>query len=142
MTEAASYWCCSICQPPGPTKGTAHSPEAGQMADTARIEDSGATCDRQILEPYPAKEMICWPGSVRVGNVRNYDPSLIEPMLRRACTQTGQDRTSTSVRDRPFSATPAVAVGTALLAPIRPFLDRSPNGSVGASPTVGADDNE
>jgi putative SOS response-associated peptidase YedK len=35
---------------------------------------------RAILGPYPADEMICWPVSPRVGNVKNNDPSLIEPI--------------------------------------------------------------
>jgi putative SOS response-associated peptidase YedK len=29
---------------------------------------------------YPAEEMTCWPVSARVGNVKNNDPSLIEPV--------------------------------------------------------------
>jgi putative SOS response-associated peptidase YedK len=32
------------------------------------------------LAPYPADDMICWPVSARVGNVRNNDSSLIEPL--------------------------------------------------------------
>jgi hypothetical protein len=32
------------------------------------------------LAPYPSDEMICWPVSARVGNVKNNDPSLIEPI--------------------------------------------------------------
>jgi putative SOS response-associated peptidase YedK len=32
------------------------------------------------LAPYPADDMICWPVSARVGNVRNNDSSLIEPV--------------------------------------------------------------
>ena len=32
------------------------------------------------LAPYPADQMIAWPVSARVGNVRNNDPSLIEPV--------------------------------------------------------------
>jgi len=28
----------------------------------------------------PSDEMICWPVSGRVGNVKNNDPSLIEPI--------------------------------------------------------------
>ena len=31
-----------------------------------------------LLAPYPADEMTCWPVSLRVGNVKNNDPSLIE----------------------------------------------------------------
>jgi putative SOS response-associated peptidase YedK len=33
-----------------------------------------------LLAPYPAEEMTCWPVSTRVGNVKNNDPSLIEPI--------------------------------------------------------------
>jgi putative SOS response-associated peptidase YedK len=32
------------------------------------------------LAPYPADEMTCWPVSTRVGNVKNNDPSLVEPI--------------------------------------------------------------
>jgi putative SOS response-associated peptidase YedK len=35
---------------------------------------------KALLAPYPSDEMICWPVSARVGNVRNNDPSLIEPI--------------------------------------------------------------
>ena len=35
---------------------------------------------RSLLAPYPAGEMICWPVSARVGNVRNNDATLIEPL--------------------------------------------------------------
>ena len=43
-----------------------------EPADPARL--------KAVLEPYPAEEMICWPVSTRVGNVKNNDPSLIEPV--------------------------------------------------------------
>jgi putative SOS response-associated peptidase YedK len=33
-----------------------------------------------LLAPYPAEGMTCWPVSARVGNVKNNDPSLIEPI--------------------------------------------------------------
>ena len=33
-----------------------------------------------LLAPYPANGMKCWPVSARVGNVKNNDPSLIEPI--------------------------------------------------------------
>jgi putative SOS response-associated peptidase YedK len=39
---------------------------------------------KSLLAPYPADEMICWPVSARVGNVRNNDPSLIEPIAEMA----------------------------------------------------------
>ena len=35
---------------------------------------------KTLLAPYPSDEMICWPVSARVGNVKNNDPSLIEPI--------------------------------------------------------------
>jgi putative SOS response-associated peptidase YedK len=36
---------------------------------------------KSFLAPYPSDEMICWPVSPRVGNVKNNDPSLIEPIM-------------------------------------------------------------
>ena len=35
---------------------------------------------KAMLAPYPSEEMTCWPVSARVGNVKNNDPSLIEPI--------------------------------------------------------------
>ena len=35
---------------------------------------------KALLAPYPAEGMTCWPVSARVGNVKNNDPSLIEPI--------------------------------------------------------------
>jgi len=35
---------------------------------------------KALLAPYPSDEMICWPVSARVGNVKYNDPSLIEPI--------------------------------------------------------------
>jgi putative SOS response-associated peptidase YedK len=35
---------------------------------------------KAMLAPYPSDEMICWPVSARVGNVKNNDPDLIEPI--------------------------------------------------------------
>jgi putative SOS response-associated peptidase YedK len=35
---------------------------------------------KAVLAPYPSDEMICWPVSSRVGNVKNNDPSLIAPI--------------------------------------------------------------
>jgi len=35
---------------------------------------------KSLLTPYPAAEMAMWPVDRRVGNVRNNDPSLIEPI--------------------------------------------------------------
>jgi putative SOS response-associated peptidase YedK len=36
---------------------------------------------KALLAPYPSEEMVAWPVSPRVGNVRNNDPSLIEPIV-------------------------------------------------------------
>jgi putative SOS response-associated peptidase YedK len=35
---------------------------------------------KALLAPCPSDEVICWPVSIRVGNVKNNDPSLIEPV--------------------------------------------------------------
>ncbi len=35
---------------------------------------------KAMLAPYPSAEMTCWPVSARVGNVKNNDPSLVEPI--------------------------------------------------------------
>ena len=43
-----------------------------EPADPAYLKD--------LLATHPAEEMTCWPVSTRVGNVKNNDPSLIEPV--------------------------------------------------------------
>ena len=35
---------------------------------------------KAMLAPYPSDEMSCWLVSLRVGNVKNNDASLIEPI--------------------------------------------------------------
>ena len=35
---------------------------------------------KAILAPCPSELMTCWPVSARIGNVKNNDPSLIEPV--------------------------------------------------------------
>src|SRR4029077_19743118 len=35
---------------------------------------------KALLGPFPSDEMTCWPVSARVGNVKNNDPSLIDPI--------------------------------------------------------------
>jgi putative SOS response-associated peptidase YedK len=35
---------------------------------------------KAMLAPYPAAGMTCWPVSARVGNVKNNDPNLVEPI--------------------------------------------------------------
>jgi putative SOS response-associated peptidase YedK len=35
---------------------------------------------KALLAPYPSERMTGWPVSARVGNVKNNDPSLIEPI--------------------------------------------------------------
>jgi len=39
---------------------------------------------KALLAPYPSQGMICWPVSTRVGNVKNNDSSLIEPITTAA----------------------------------------------------------
>ena len=36
---------------------------------------------KALLAPYPADDMICWPVSARVGNVKNNDPSLVDAIV-------------------------------------------------------------
>jgi len=43
-------------------------------------EPADETHLKSFLAPYPSDAMICWPVSPRVGNVKNNDPSLIEPI--------------------------------------------------------------
>jgi putative SOS response-associated peptidase YedK len=35
---------------------------------------------KALLAPYPSDDMICWPVSPCVGNVKNNDPDLVEPI--------------------------------------------------------------
>jgi putative SOS response-associated peptidase YedK len=44
-----------------------------ERADPSRL--------KALLAPYPAEEMTCWPVSTRVGNVKNNDASLVEPVV-------------------------------------------------------------
>src|SRR5271170_6602790 len=39
---------------------------------------------KALLVPYPSGKMTIWPVSKRVGNVKNKDPGLIEPVRRAA----------------------------------------------------------
>jgi putative SOS response-associated peptidase YedK len=34
---------------------------------------------KALLAPFPSDALTCWPVSARVGNVKNNDPSLVEP---------------------------------------------------------------
>ena len=43
-------------------------------------EAAGSSELKALLAPFPSEEMICWPVSARVGNVKNNDSGLIEPI--------------------------------------------------------------
>ena len=43
-------------------------------------EQSADVPQKALLAPYPSEDMISWPVSARVGNVKNNDPSLTEPI--------------------------------------------------------------
>ena len=43
-------------------------------------ERADASALKAMLAPFPSKEMTSWPVSARVGNVKNNDPCLIEPI--------------------------------------------------------------
>ena len=47
---------------------------------------------KAVLAPFSSEEMTCWPVSARMGNVKNNDASLIEPIVARADTQRGENR--------------------------------------------------
>ena len=34
-----------------------------------------------LLAPYPSSGLTCWPVSMRIGTVKNNEPSLIEPIV-------------------------------------------------------------
>jgi putative SOS response-associated peptidase YedK len=36
---------------------------------------------KAMLAPYPSEAMTCWPVSTRIGNVKNSDPSVTEPIV-------------------------------------------------------------
>jgi putative SOS response-associated peptidase YedK len=43
-------------------------------------QPSDASALKALLAPFPSEEMTCWPVSARVGNVKNNDPTLIDPI--------------------------------------------------------------
>jgi putative SOS response-associated peptidase YedK len=43
-------------------------------------EPAEASALKDLLGPIPSDEMTCWPVNARVGNVKNNDASLIEPI--------------------------------------------------------------
>ena len=54
--------------------------ETGRVADMARPRTGDLPDLKAMLAPYPSEDMISWPVSTRVGNVKNNDPTLIEPI--------------------------------------------------------------
>ena len=44
------------------------------------IEGRSSADLKSLLVPYPSAGLTCWPASAQVGNVKNNDPSLIEPV--------------------------------------------------------------
>ena len=53
---------------------------ARELAGMARRRAGGPHPLKALLAPYPAEEMTCWPVSARVGNVKNNDSGLVEPV--------------------------------------------------------------
>jgi putative SOS response-associated peptidase YedK len=51
----------------------------GEWPAWLREEPAAASQLKTVLAPYPSEEMT-WPVSPRVGNVKNNDPGLIEPI--------------------------------------------------------------
>ena len=54
--------------------------KARSAASLARREPADTPQLKALLAPHPTDEMTCWPVSARVGNMRNNDPSRIEPI--------------------------------------------------------------
>ena len=67
----------SVCRPPQPDAG---DPAARDVVDMAGEEPAEPDQLKSLLVPYTG-EMVAWPVSQRVGNVKNNDASLIEPIL-------------------------------------------------------------
>ena len=64
-------------------RGTSRTASATASKHPATSSRSERSVDpeqlKALLKPYPADDMIIWPVDRRVGNVKNKDPSLIEP---------------------------------------------------------------
>ena len=52
---------------------------------------------KALLAPYSSEEMTCWPVSARVGNVKNNDPSLIEPIAVKISARLSKSWTGSGV---------------------------------------------
>jgi hypothetical protein len=56
---------------------------------------------KALLAPYPSEDMICWPVSARVGNVKNNDPSLSDPVAAaKALSRSGRRSSTWTIIDR------------------------------------------
>jgi putative SOS response-associated peptidase YedK len=65
----------------GAAQPDARGIETGRLALVARRAADRAGAGQGAADPYPSDGMIAWPVSPRVGNVKNNDPSLIEPVV-------------------------------------------------------------
>ena len=63
LISAASMSCAGAWCPTGPREVRANLPPL-----------------KSLLAPYPSEDMVSWPVGTRVGNVKNNDPTLIEPI--------------------------------------------------------------
>jgi hypothetical protein len=71
----------TLCRDP---QSHAGDPRARDVAGVAREEPAEPAQLKALLAPYPADQMTLWPVDKRVGNVKNNDPSLIEPIAAAA----------------------------------------------------------
>ena len=73
-----------LCDPEQAVRGDPQPDASGlkarSAASLARREPADTPQLKALLAPYPSEEMVAWPISPRVGNVKNNDPSLIEPI--------------------------------------------------------------
>jgi hypothetical protein len=64
----------------GATQSNSGGPGTRGMAGLARRRDSGPAPTQSPSRLLPVRGVTCWPVSMGVGNVKNNDPSLIEPI--------------------------------------------------------------
>jgi hypothetical protein len=64
----------------GASQPDAGGPQSRDLAAWLGEEPADARQLKGLLAPYPSEEMFAWPIGPRVGNVKNNDPSLVEPI--------------------------------------------------------------
>jgi hypothetical protein len=71
--------------------------EAHGVVGLARGGALGPAPAQSLARLYSSEEMTCWPVSARVGNVKNNDPSLIEPIAVKISARLSKSWTGSGV---------------------------------------------